>query len=1080
MFLIFETAPHATPRIHAVTERAAARAATVVMAQLTVVLGVCQTVMRQLSVVNMLLRLAKHVLSTFAACGTTNDFCKAGCQSNCVLNPKPPSGAASVSVLNKVIGYYESWMAQKGCHKVTPTDLPLDALTHINFAFAYIDTRTYDIVTMDTGTPSSLFQDATNVKSIKPDINVFISVGGWTFSDNNTATQHIYGEIAGDATKRQRFADNVVHFLKQYGFDGLDIDWEYPGASDRGGSFEDTANYVLLLKTLRETFDASGSKLGLTFTAPSSYWYLRWFDLPNMIKYADWINLMSYDLHGVWDSTDPIGSIVQAHTNLTEIKLAVDLFWRVNIPPEKIVMGFGFYGRSFTLADKFCTKPGCPFKGASSPGPCSGTGGILAYYEIMAILNGASSSSKQSTTIAPVHDQAAAVKYFTFDNDQWVSYDDATTFAQKVAWANEVGLGGAMIWASDLDDDKYSAHAGLTNKTIMSNPTLQGIDKALSNPMSVIQDLASFNGQNCFKYEGKCVKLNDNDAMANACGSGYTVVGWDDAGCGKKNCHCGKPVCCPTSSAPKDCIWRGDNTGDAGVSSDCNAQCQAGEINIAGIRSSWGGGFVNDGDTDKCGRGYKVFCCPDPEYNEVVNGCAYADCGKDCPRGSTEMFIKRDTCWSKGQKYCCSTPADLADCHWVGGTSGNDCANAKCASTELAIDRAAYGDSSSGCDWDRKKVACCAVKKAAREPATCGADLCSLFPGWCPDDSSDESSVSYRKRSDLTSFDRRGASKQYIAKVGGVLVETVAAAYPSIGQLFTVANAGQVVRWAFRLNQNYCTSNAMSVTPLPAGFVSKALYAGLNSEHVIDRQVINFFIKAALSGYLESGNSPGLLPVSQNFWTTVWRAANSALAAMPPVGGADGASPDTPAGRIMEAFGSTKFPEPLLATAAGINAVKGRIMGLNAPFTIGKIEELAAAAVKDDSDEAVNNLLTAIRNTFALFEYFRDHRVVGQWNNVLQQVGLQCAHIEHVTGVTDLQKWWWIWAPDFFQVVQDEAQGWATAAIRAAAGAYTEARMAGRSLKTNDVVVAALSEFQSKVSLMRMPTMNADKTTITD
>lgn len=82
-------------------------------------------------------------------------------------------------------------------------------------------------------------------------------------------------------------------------FDGLDIDWEYPGASDRGGKPEDTKNYVLLLKTLQETFAASGSNYGLTFTAPSSYWYLRWFDLENMIKYADWINLMSYDLHGV-------------------------------------------------------------------------------------------------------------------------------------------------------------------------------------------------------------------------------------------------------------------------------------------------------------------------------------------------------------------------------------------------------------------------------------------------------------------------------------------------------------------------------------------------------------------------------------------------------------------------------------------------------------------------------------------------------------------------------------------------------------------------------------------------------------
>jgi chitinase len=54
----------------------------------------------------------------------------ADCQSNCVLSPKPPVGAASLRVLdNKVIGYYESWMARKDCHKVAPTDLPLDALT---------------------------------------------------------------------------------------------------------------------------------------------------------------------------------------------------------------------------------------------------------------------------------------------------------------------------------------------------------------------------------------------------------------------------------------------------------------------------------------------------------------------------------------------------------------------------------------------------------------------------------------------------------------------------------------------------------------------------------------------------------------------------------------------------------------------------------------------------------------------------------------------------------------------------------------------------------------------------------------
>lgn len=81
--------------------------------------------------------------------------------------------------------------------------------------------------------------------------------------------------------------------MRQYGFDGIDLDWEYPGAPDRGGKKEDTANYVLLMQTLRKTFDSSGGHFELTFTAPSSYWYLKWFDLPGLLKYADWVNLMS-------------------------------------------------------------------------------------------------------------------------------------------------------------------------------------------------------------------------------------------------------------------------------------------------------------------------------------------------------------------------------------------------------------------------------------------------------------------------------------------------------------------------------------------------------------------------------------------------------------------------------------------------------------------------------------------------------------------------------------------------------------------------------------------------------------------
>lgn len=117
---------------------------------------------------------------------------------------------------------------------------------------------------MDSATPGSLFDDLTTLKSIKPDLKIWVSIGGWTFSDNNTATQPVFGDIAADAGKRQHFANNLVHFMQQHGFDGVDLDWEYPGAPDRGGKKEDTANYVQLLKTLRSTFDGSGGTHSLT------------------------------------------------------------------------------------------------------------------------------------------------------------------------------------------------------------------------------------------------------------------------------------------------------------------------------------------------------------------------------------------------------------------------------------------------------------------------------------------------------------------------------------------------------------------------------------------------------------------------------------------------------------------------------------------------------------------------------------------------------------------------------------------------------------------------------------------------
>jgi GH18 family chitinase len=73
---------------------------------------------------------------------------------------------------------------------------------------------------------------------------------------------------------------------------------------------------------------------------PTSYWYLRWFDIRTLETVVDEFNLMSYDLHGILDRENPIGPYVYAHTNLSEVDHALDLFWRNAVHPHKINLGF--------------------------------------------------------------------------------------------------------------------------------------------------------------------------------------------------------------------------------------------------------------------------------------------------------------------------------------------------------------------------------------------------------------------------------------------------------------------------------------------------------------------------------------------------------------------------------------------------------------------------------------------------------------------------------------------------------------------------------------------------------------------
>lgn len=132
-----------------------------------------------------------------------------------------------------------------------------------------------------------------------------ISIGGWSMNDADQPTKDTFSALAASSSAQSKFFNSLVNFMSTYGFDGVDIDWEYPVAPERSGKLADFANYVSFIKNLKNALGSGGHKYGLTLTLPSSYWYMQNFDIKALEPTVDWFNLMSYDLHGM-HSLDPV------------------------------------------------------------------------------------------------------------------------------------------------------------------------------------------------------------------------------------------------------------------------------------------------------------------------------------------------------------------------------------------------------------------------------------------------------------------------------------------------------------------------------------------------------------------------------------------------------------------------------------------------------------------------------------------------------------------------------------------------------------------------------------------------------
>ncbi|KAH6656191.1 chitinase [Plectosphaerella plurivora] len=398
-------------------------------------------------------------------CGMDRDFCVEapadtgapgtlkpganGCIANCgmqITNNK--EGPASFSH----IAYFEAWNKERDCLHMDVTDIDTKKYTHIHFSFP-------DVTPGDFKVDVSRWQKQFDMMKKMTGIKRIVSLGGWA---NSAELPNYYiMRQAVMAQNRGVFVANIVSFVNEHGLDGIDIDWEYPGAENLGegvppGEADEGANYLETLKMLKRRM---GSK-SVSIAAPASYWYLRGFPIKDIGAVVDYIVYMTYDLHGQWDHGNkwattgcPSGDCLRSHVNLTETQTSLAMITKAGVPSKKVFVGIASYGRSFKMAKAGCTGVDCKYTGTrllsnARPGMCTDTGGYIASAEIREIL-----WNKEVLGAREWHDKESDSDIVVYQDTEWLAWMNDKTKQDRILYYQSINFGGVSDWAVDLDKD---------------------------------------------------------------------------------------------------------------------------------------------------------------------------------------------------------------------------------------------------------------------------------------------------------------------------------------------------------------------------------------------------------------------------------------------------------------------------------------------------------------------------------------------------------------------------------------------------------------------------------------------------
>lgn len=377
----------------------------------------------------------------------------------------------------KVIGYFSNWHGYKTDYEpdkpdynysqgiidgkgYDPVDVPFDKITHVNYAFMVID-QNGELVSND---PWADFDDSHEgggrnyINQItqlaeENDVAAMVSIGGWT----NSVDDHGFDHATATPERMDRFTTQLVDFMLNYHFDGIDIDWEYPENDEQKEKF------VALIKQLREKMTAAGKEndiyYQLSIAVTANHEKMEFIAPKITNDYVDNFNVMTYDFRGGFDNQTGHQSPLYPKASDTDqkfnISAAMEEYHKVyGIPKHKLMVGMSYYSRGFANVD--VAGIGVPSQGAANGGSWDDPeqlAGLKPWWQLKEFEAQAKDPNVKNLSYH-WDDEAEAPFIYDSEKRELFTYDNISSISRKVNYTIDEGYGGAIIWelAHDAPD----------------------------------------------------------------------------------------------------------------------------------------------------------------------------------------------------------------------------------------------------------------------------------------------------------------------------------------------------------------------------------------------------------------------------------------------------------------------------------------------------------------------------------------------------------------------------------------------------------------------------------------------------